>query len=105
MAVVKFQRQDLIDYLVSQFGGTKKDAAESIEFFTNGLQNFLLKKAKECPDGLEMTIVGFGKFKVIPTEEREGRNPQTGESTTIEAGRRASFSFAKPYRQQISEVK
>lgn len=41
--------------------------------------------------GEEVRIHGFGTFKLLHTEAREGRNPQTGEAIHIPAATRASF--------------
>ena len=52
--------------------------------------------------GEEVAIGGFGKFKVSDRAERQGRNPITGETLTIPAGRKLSFSPAKPLRDALN---
>lgn len=42
-------------------------------------------------NGEEVSIHGFGTFKLMHTEAREGRNPQTREAVHIPAATRASF--------------
>jgi DNA-binding protein HU-beta len=41
--------------------------------------------------GDEVTVSGFGSFKVVERSAREGRNPQTGESITIAARKSPVF--------------
>src|SRR3546814_17323381 len=49
--------------------------------------------------GEEVTINGFGKFVVKATPARTGRNPRTGETMEIAAGRKVSFSAAKGLKE------
>src|SRR3954469_21618292 len=39
-------------------------------------------------DGAEVSLPGFGKFKVQDRPERAGRNPATGEPITVAASRK-----------------
>lgn len=41
--------------------------------------------------GEEVTITGFGSFRISERGAREGRNPQTGERITIASRRSPSF--------------
>ena len=43
--------------------------------------------------GAEVSLPGFGKFKVKTTPEREGRNPSSGEKIKIAASRKLTFSL------------
>ena len=45
--------------------------------------------------GAEVSLPGFGKFKVKVTPEREGRNPASGEKIEIAASKKLAFSPAK----------
>jgi DNA-binding protein HU-beta len=42
-------------------------------------------------NGDEVTITGFGSFRISERGAREGRNPQTGERITIAARKSPSF--------------
>lgn len=46
---------------------------------------------KALADGDEVTISGFGSFKVRERAARQGRNPQTGEEMTIKARKSPTF--------------
>lgn len=41
--------------------------------------------------GEEVTITGFGSFRISERGAREGRNPQTGERITIQSRKSPSF--------------
>jgi DNA-binding protein HU-beta len=45
--------------------------------------------------GAEVSLPGFGKFKVKATPEREGRNPANGEKIKIAASKKLTFSPAQ----------
>jgi DNA-binding protein HU-beta len=42
--------------------------------------------------GDQVRLSGFGSFRVTATKARQGRNPRTGETIQIKAGKRVSFS-------------
>lgn len=52
--------------------------------------------------GEEVAIGGFGKFGMKETAERDGRNPSTGESIKIAAGKKPTFSAAKGLKDRVS---
>jgi DNA-binding protein HU-beta len=43
----------------------------------------------------EVSLAGFGKFKVKASPEHEGRNPANGEKIKIAASKRLSFSLPR----------
>lgn len=51
-------------------------------------------------DGASVHLKGLGKFSVIPTAERAGRNLKTGEPCVVPAGRRVKF---KPSKQLLGK--
>src|SRR5947209_11277163 len=53
-------------------------------------------------DGAEVSLPGFGKFKVQDRPERVGRNPSTGESITVAASRKLGFSPAKAVKDALN---
>jgi DNA-binding protein HU-beta len=52
--------------------------------------------------GAEVSLPGFGKFKVKATPEREGRNPANGEKIKIAASRKLTFSAAKSVKDILN---
>jgi Bacterial DNA-binding protein len=49
----------------------------------------------------EVSLAGFGKFKVKASPEREGRNPANGEKIKIAASKKLSFSPAKAVKDVL----
>jgi DNA-binding protein HU-beta len=52
--------------------------------------------------GEEVSLPGFGKFKVRATPEREGRNPSSGEKIKIAASKKLTFSPAKSVKDFLN---
>jgi len=52
--------------------------------------------------GAEVSLPGFGKFKVQDRPEREGRNPATGAAMTLAASRKLAFSPAKAVKDALN---
>ena len=52
--------------------------------------------------GAEVSLPGFGKFKVKETPEREGRNPASGERIKIAALKKLTFSPATPTKELLN---
>ena len=50
----------------------------------------------------EVSLAGFGKFKVKASPEREGRNPANGEKIKIAASKKLSFSPAKAVKDNLN---
>ena len=52
--------------------------------------------------GEEVSLPGFGKFKVKETPARDGRNPSTQEIIKIPASKKLSFTPAKAVKDQLN---
>jgi len=52
--------------------------------------------------GSEVTITGFGSFRITNRAAREGRNPQTGEPIQIAAGKTPSFRPGTQLKRAVS---
>lgn len=89
---------------------TKADIAEKIQTATsyNKKESVELMEAvfslmkSTLESGETLKISGFGSFIVKQKKDRRGRNPQTGESITIEARRILSFKPSTLLRQAIN---
>jgi DNA-binding protein HU-beta len=53
-------------------------------------------------NGNEVSITGFGKFKVKDSPAREGRNPATGAVLQIAASKKLGFSAAKAVKDKLN---
>ncbi len=52
--------------------------------------------------GEEISLSGFGKFKVKESPAREGRNPATGAAMTIAASKKLGFAPAKAVKDRLN---
>lgn len=52
--------------------------------------------------GEEVSLSGFGKFKIKDSPAREGRNPATGEAIQIAASRKLTFVPAKAVKDALN---
>jgi integration host factor subunit alpha len=77
-------------------GYNQKTAGELVEA--------VLDLVKEViASGEDVKISGFGKFEVRQKKDRRGRNPQTGESITIEARKIVTFKPSHLLKQTINK--
>jgi DNA-binding protein HU-beta len=52
--------------------------------------------------GDEVSLNGFGKFKVKASAAREGRNPSTGATIQIAASKKLGFTPAKAVKDKLN---
>lgn len=52
--------------------------------------------------GNEVVLPGVGKFKAMATKPRTGRNPATGESVEIPAGKKVKFTAASTFKKAVA---
>ncbi|MEY8338626.1 HU family DNA-binding protein [Lachnospiraceae bacterium 62-35] len=74
----------------------KKDAEKAVKAFTDVISEELVK-------GEKIQIVGFGTFEVAAREEREGRNPKTGEPMKISASKTPKFKAGKALKDMVNQ--
>lgn len=67
------------------------------------LKSFVDVVTAELKKGGKIQLVGFGTFEVSERAEREGRNPQTGESMTISASKSPKFKAGKALKDAVNE--
>ena len=86
---------DLADSLASANGLTKADARKLIDGVFSAIADAAAK-------GDEVSLNGFGKFKVKNTPAREGRNPSTGATIQIAASKKLTFAPAKAVKDKLN---
>lgn len=57
---------------------------------------------EELRSGGDVTLIGFGAFRVKDRPERQGRNPQTGEPMTISAAKIVSFKVGSSLKDAVN---
>ena len=85
---------ELIAAVAADAGLTKKDAEKAV----NGMINAITEALK---NGEEVSLVGFGTFKVRERTEHSGINPQTKEPMTIAASKLPSFKAGKALKDAV----
>jgi nucleoid DNA-binding protein len=84
---------DLINE-VANIVSTKKAAQEAVDCVLTSITGSLKK-------GEDVTLTGFGTFKVVKRKARKGRNPFTGEEIKIKATKAPKFSPAKALKDAV----
>ena len=59
--------------------------------------------ATELDAGRRVQLAGFGSFETKRRSARQGRNPATGETITIEAKKYAKFKAAKGLKDRVAD--
>ncbi|MDF2179430.1 HU family DNA-binding protein [Aliiglaciecola sp. CAU 1673] len=81
-------KTDLINQMAERADISKATAGRVIDAMTGAVTEALSK-------GEEVTILGFGTFKISERAARTGRNPQTGAVIQIAASKVPSFKAGK----------
>ncbi|MEM8996302.1 MAG: HU family DNA-binding protein [Acidobacteriota bacterium] len=90
-------KNDIVEHVVNNVEGlTKKQASEAVEAVFACLTSSL-------SDGEKVAVAGFGTFNISHRAERQGRNPQTGESITIKAGNNVRFKAGKQLKDAVND--
>ena len=92
---INMNKVEFIAAISEKAGISKKDAAEAVKAAIEVI-------TEELKNGEKVQIVGFGTFEVSERAAREGRNPQTGESMTIEASKAPKFKAGKALKDALN---
>lgn len=87
-------KQELINTLSEKTGNTKVAS----ELFLDSFVETILESLKK---GQDVSLIGFGSFKVVATKARTGRNPRTGEEIKIAAGKKVKFTIGKTLKDSV----
>lgn len=90
--------QELTDRLAEAHQISKADARAMIGTIVDAI-------AAAAKAGDEVTLPGFGKFKVRERKAREARNPQTGAMVKVPAQKKLAFLPAKALKDSMNGVK
>ena len=86
---------DLVDEITaSELDLTKAQAKSLVEGVFAKIREAALK-------GEEVSLPGFGKFKVQDKPARTARNPRTGETIAVAATRKLAFQPAKALKDAL----
>ena len=87
-------KAELVSKMAEKSELTKKEAEAALNAFMKSVEEALVA-------GDKVQLVGFGTFEVSMRAEREGRNPQTGETMKIAACKAPKFKAGKALKDAI----
>ncbi len=88
-------KSELVSALASSTSLTQKDVTKVLDAFVSIVGETLKK-------GDDITLVGFGSFKVSHRQARTGRNPKTGAPLKIAASKVPQFKAGKALKDAIA---
>ena len=88
---------DIVEKVTEQLNFSKKESTDLVESFITLIKQTLAS-------GEDVKISGFGSFEVKQKRDRKGRNPQTGETITIESRRIISFKTSAKLKAAINDA-
>jgi DNA-binding protein HU-beta len=94
-ATKSMNKQSLIVSVTKLSGLSKADSKRALEAMIQSIQ-------KGLKNGNDVSLVGFGTFKVVKQEARNGRNPRTGEPLKILAKKVPKFRAKKTLKEAIA---
>ena len=87
-------KSDIIAEIANKSNLTKADAEKALNSFVEITKDTLKKEGR-------LALAGFGSFIVSERKERQGRNPQTGETMTIKASKAVRFRAGKALKESL----
>lgn len=88
-------KSELVAHIATSAGLTKAQATAALQAFETSVIDTLA-------NGGEVTLIGFGTFKVTDRAARTGRNPKTGEEIQIAASKVPTFKAGKAFKQALN---
>lgn len=88
-------KAELVSSLAAATSLTQKDVTKVLEALVETVK-ITLKK------GEDITLIGFGTFKVSSRAARTGRNPKTGAPLEIKASKVPSFKPGKALKEAVA---
>jgi DNA-binding protein HU-beta len=88
------RKQDLIKEVATESGLSEAQATKAVNALLTAIHNGLARNE-------EVSISGFGSFKVVERAGREGRNPRTGEPMKIAARRSPTFKPGTQLKRSV----
>lgn len=90
------KKSEIIEALAKTTGLTKVD----VEKVYNGTFELF---TKELGKGHDVSVAGFGSFKITKRAARTGRNPQTGETIKIKASKGVGFKSSSALKAVVNK--
>ncbi len=88
-------KSELIDHIASTADLSKAQASKALDAVVDGI-GLSLSKADS------VSLIGFGTFSISERAARTGRNPRTGETIQIQAGKQVRFKAGKALKDRVN---
>ena len=88
-------KTQMVEHIAESADLSKAKADAALNAFIQGVSGAL-------SDGDEVTLIGFGTFKVSERAARTGRNPKTGEVIQIAASKAPAFKAGKALKEALN---
>lgn len=88
-------KTELIDAMADSADISKAAAGRAFDAAVAAITDALKK-------GDQVSLIGFGTFKISERAARTGRNPQTGETIQIKASKSPSFKAGKALKDAVN---
>jgi DNA-binding protein HU-beta len=88
-------KNDLVERLAEEHELTKAFARELVDSVFDVI-------TAAAANGEEVSLFGFGRFKVAERAARKGRNPRTGEAVKIAASKNLKFTPARSLKAGLN---
>lgn len=95
LKINEMNKGDLVQKIAEHAGLTKAQSEEALNAVIASITEALKNDDS-------VTLVGFGTFSVSKRDARTGRNPQTGETITIEAKNQVKFKVGKKLADAVN---
>lgn len=89
-------KTELINAVAEKSECTKKAAEQAVN-------SVIAVVTDTLANGDSIQIAGFGTFEVRERSERQGRNPQTGETITVPASKVPAFKAGKALKDAVAK--
>lgn len=87
-------KKEMIKEVAEKTGFTQKDITAVVD----ATMETIVDKVKV---GEDVKLSGFGTFELVERAERQGRNPQTGETIMIEATKAPKFKASQGFKNAV----
>ena len=88
-------KADVVESIAKKTGNTKVASEGFLDAFVETVLESLKK-------GNDVSLIGFGSFKVVATKAKTGRNPRTGKEIKIPAKTVPAFSAGKKFKTVVN---
>ena len=88
-------KKDLVNEISARTGLSQTETKKIVECFLDSVARSLI-------EGNNIEIRGFGRFKIRNRNGYKARNPRTGESIEVQAGKKPIFEPSKELKKVLN---